>query len=136
MFGRAILVVDAAVVAVAVSGGSAFAFDCFNANRSDQGNASAAKSQALESLREILANPDFVGLCRAGVDHVLEGLEDAGFRTDILINSHTLMAGGLEKNGKDEEKLHDGRGIDHLSEEFFETADPLVGEGFGICGED
>ena len=136
MFRRAILAVGAAVVAVAVSGGSAFAFECYNANRSDQGNASAAKSKALESLSEILANPEFVGLCPEGVDHVLAGLEDDGFRTDILINGHTLMAGGLEKNGKGEDKLHDGQGIDHLSEEFFAAADPLIGEAFGVICAD
>jgi hypothetical protein len=31
------------------------------------------------------------------------------------------MAGGLELNGKGEEKLHDGQAIDHLSDEFFEA---------------
>ena len=29
------------------------------------------------------------------------------------------MAGGLEKNGNNEDLLHDGQGIDHLSGEFF-----------------
>src|SRR5262245_50605296 len=78
----------------------AFAFECYNANRSAQGNASAAKSNGLNSLAESLANPDIAGLCPAGVDHVIAGLNQQGFRTDILINGHALMAGGLEKNGK------------------------------------
>jgi len=59
------------------------------------------------------------------------GLEDAGFRTDVLINFRTLMARGLES--QHEEKLNDGSGIDHLSEEFFATVDPLIGQAFGIC---
>jgi hypothetical protein len=55
----------------------------------------------------------------------------AGFRTDILINSRTIMASGLEKQHADQ--LDDGSGIDHLSEEFFAAAEPLIGEAFGIC---
>jgi hypothetical protein len=115
--------------------GSALAFECYNASRSDQGNAHAAKSPALQSLSEVLADPEIVGLCPEGVEHVLAGLEDEGYRTDQVINFRTLMAGGLEKNGQPqgEELLHDGKGIDHLGEEFFATVDPLIGEGFGIC---
>ena len=122
-----------AVFAALFATASAFAFECYNANRSDQGNLAAAKAPALASLEEILADPEIVGLCPAGVDHVIEGLEEAGYDTNVLINFRTLMAQGLEKNGKGEDKLHDGRGIDHLSEEFFATVDPLIGEGFGIC---
>jgi hypothetical protein len=86
-----------AVVAAMLTTASAFAFECYNASRSDQGNASAgANSNALMSLDKILADPEIVGLCPAGVDHVIQGLEDAGFRTDQLINFHALMAGGLE----------------------------------------
>jgi hypothetical protein len=120
----------AAVGALFAVGASAYAFECYNANRSDQGNASAAKSAALVSPQEFLSEE--VGLCPAGVDHVLAILELEGFGTDFLINSHTLMAGGLEKSGH-EDKLHDGQGIDHLSQEFFELADGLIGEGFAIC---
>ena len=42
------------------------------------------------------------------------------------------MARGLERTHP--EKLSDGSGIDHLSDEFFATADPLIGEAFGLCG--
>jgi len=113
---------------------SALAFECYNTQRSEQGNAAAARSTALMSLEEILSDPEIVGLCPAGVAHVLEGLEEEGFRTDVLISFRTIMAQGLEKNGKGEAKLHDGKGIDHLGEEFFTVADSLIGEGFGICG--
>jgi hypothetical protein len=88
------------------------------------------------SIEEILGDPEIVGLCPAGVEHVLDGLEAADYDTSILINFHSLMAGGLEKNGKHGDKLHDGKGIDHLDEEFFGTVDPLIGEGFGICFPD
>ena len=114
-----------------LTGGSAWAFECYNANRSDNGNAHAAGSNGLISAEEFLG--DFVGLCPDGVEHVISGLEDEGFDTDFLINGHTIMAGGLQKNGKGEEKLHDEQGIDHLSEDFLETADALIGEAIGIC---
>jgi hypothetical protein len=84
------------------------------------------------SFKEILSDPEIVGLCPEGVEFVLAGLEDAGFRTDVLINFRTLMARGLERTHP--EKLQDGSGIDHLSEEFFATADPLIGEAFELCG--
>jgi hypothetical protein len=110
----------------------ASAFECYNAIRSAQGNMSAARANALFSFEEILSDPQIVGLCPDGVQFVLAGLEDAGFRTDVLINFRTLMARGLERTHPD--KLQDGSGIDHLSEEFFATVDPLIGEAFGLCG--
>jgi hypothetical protein len=125
---RAAGVATAVLVAFAAPAG---AFECYNAVRSAQGNLSAAQSRALFSFEEILADPEIVGLCPEGVEFVLAGLEEAGFRTDVLINFRTLMARGLERTHP--EKLHDGSGIDHLSEEFFATADPLIEEAFGMC---
>jgi len=125
---RAVGVATAALVGLAAPAG---AFECYNALRSAQGNMSAAKSSALVSFEEILGDPEIVGLCPEGIEHVLDGLEAAGFRTDVLINFRTLMASGLERTHP--EKLQDGSGIDHLSEEFFATVDPLIGQGFEIC---
>lgn len=121
-----------AFVAIALTAGTSGAFFCYNASRSEQGNAGAANGQALASVEEFLAGE--LGLCPAGVQHVVSGLEAEGFRTDVVINVNTIMAGGLEKNEKGAEKLDDEQGIDHLSEEFFATADPLIGEAFGLCG--
>ncbi len=127
---RAVGVATALLVAFATP---AAAFECYNAVRSAQGNLSAARSSALMSIEEILGDPEIVGLCPAGVEFVVAGLEDAGFRTDVLISFRTLMARGLEQQHPD--KLHDGSGIDHLSEDFFATVDPLIGEAFEtICG--
>jgi hypothetical protein len=128
------LVVGAAGIAAAVVvalATPASAFECYNAIRSAQGNMSAARANALFSFEEILADPEVVGLCPEGVEFVLAGLETAGFRTDVLINFRTLMARGLERTHPD--KLHDGSGIDHLSEEFFATVNPLIGEAFELC---
>ena len=125
---RAAGIATAVLIAFAAPAG---AFECYNALRSAQGNMSAARSNALFSLEEILSDPEIVGLCPEGVQFVLAGLEEAGFRTDVLINFRTLMASGLERTHP--EKLQDGSGIDHLSEEFFATADPLIGQAFGMC---
>jgi len=131
---RKLLVSSAlAFVAVILSVGSALAFECYNTQRSAQGNAQAAKAPALASFEEVLSDPEIVGLCPAGVEHVISILELEGFRTDVLINFHTLMAGGLERNGDAKDLLHNGKGIDHLTEEFFEFADGLIGEGFALC---
>jgi hypothetical protein len=128
------LVIRAAGIALAVLiafAAPAGAFECYNAMRSAQGNMSAARSNALFSFEEILADPEIVGLCPEGVQFVLAGVEEAGFRTDVLINFRTLMASGLERTHP--QKLQDGSGIDHLSEEFFATVDPLIGQAFGMC---
>jgi hypothetical protein len=124
-----------AFTAVVLTAGSAWAFECYNASRSANGNAHAAKSKALQSIPEILADPEVVGLCPAGVQHVVNGLQAQGFRTDVLINFHALMAGGVEKKGDPKGLLHNGRGIDHLGDDFFAAADPLIGQGFGICAD-
>ena len=132
MVTRLIVVMLAAFIALfAVA--STYAFECYNTSRSAQGNQSAANSPALASLAEVLADPEIVGLCPDGVEHVLAGLDEAGYETDRVIHFRTLMAQGLEKNGKGEDLLHDGKGIDHLDQEFFDTVDTLIGEGFGIC---
>jgi hypothetical protein len=125
---RAAGIATAVLVAFAAPAG---AFECYNAVRSAQGNQSAARSNALFSFEEILSDPEIVGLCPDGVQFVLAGLDAEGFRTDVLINFRTLMARGLEKTHP--EKLQDGSGVDHLSDEFFATVDPLIEQAFGMC---
>jgi hypothetical protein len=131
MFKRVGFVVGAAVATIALSASSAFAFECYNASRSAQGNQAAAGSNGFFNFETALI--EFDGLCPAGAQVVIDGLEDAGFRTDLLINAHTLMAGGLEKNGKGENQLHDGKGIDHLTGEFFATVESLIPAGQEAC---
>jgi hypothetical protein len=98
-------IATAALVGLAAPAG---AFECYNALRSAQGNRSAAGANALFSIEEILADPEVVGLCPEGVDFVIAGLEEAGFRTDVLINFRTLMASGLERTHPESSKT--GRG--------------------------
>ena len=122
-FGATALALTAAL---ALTGSSAFAFECYNASRSERGNEAAAKAQALISAEEALAL--FCGLDAEEAAVVIAELEDEGFKTDFLINGHGLMAGGLVRNGKGEEKLQDGQAIDHLSDEFFGALFTLVPE--------
>ena len=124
--------VGATVIAtVVLTASSAFAFECYNANRSAQGNAAAAGANGFFTIEDALIN--FEGLCPAGAQVVIDGLAAAGFETDLLINAHALMAGGLEKSDKGEELLADGQGIDHLSDEFFETVGSLIPAGHAAC---
>jgi hypothetical protein len=122
--GRFVLSVSLATAVFALAGSSVLAFECYNASRPEQGNLSAANSPALVSLDEPLVM--FCGVDPAGTAAIKAALAAQGFRTDVLINFRTLMAQGLEKNGKGEEKLHDGQAIDHLSEEFFAALFTLV----------
>lgn len=40
---------------------------------------------------------------------------------------------GWRLEGTHPELLNNGSGIGHLSQAFFDTVDPLIGEGFGFC---
>ncbi len=133
---KVVIVIIGGLALVMALAGPAAAYECYNASRSDTGNARvAANSQGLWTAERILG--EGFGLCPAGVTHVIDGLHAANFDTSFTINPRTLMAGGLErgntKNPNAATLLHDGKGIDHLSEEFFAVADPLVEEAFGIC---
>jgi|GEM_PF-6587063 len=119
----------AAVGALSLTAGSAFAFECYNASRSDQGNAAAAKAPALISAEEALGM--FCGLDSEAAAEVIAAMEADGFDMDFLINGQTLMAGGLERNPKHAAKLDDSQGIDHLSDEFFIALFTLVPECAG-----
>ena len=131
MFKRVGFVLGAAAATVAMTASTAFAHECYNARRSAQGNESAAGGNGFFTIETALIQ--FEGLCPEGAAMVIDGLQDAGYRTDVLINAHALMAGGLERNGKGGDKLHDGLGIDHLGEEFFGTLESLMPAGVAAC---
>ena len=107
---------------------SASAFECYNAIRSAQGDLSAAKSKSSGRSAKSWPIRRSSDSAPPVSNFVIAGLQDAGFRTDILINFHTIMASGLETTHP--EKLQDGTGIDHLPEEFFATIDPLIEDAF------
>lgn len=118
-------------LALALSGGSALAWECYSANRAPQSKV-AAQAPVLLSLEEALGL--FCGLDEDRIAEVMAGLEDAGLATNVLINGMALMAGGITFNAYDQagHLLHNGKGIDHLSEDFFNALFELAPE----CGEE
>jgi hypothetical protein len=111
---------------------SAFAFDCFVVNRSDQGSTAVGHSQKWISFEvaEIMAdspeNGGF-GFCPAQVEAGLAALEAAGLPTVLSTRNDKIL---LEGTGADRNGLTaDGKGIDHFEES------PLIGEIIGVAGE-
>ena len=83
------LVVGAAGLATAVVvalATPATMFECYNVIRSAQGNMSAARVECAVLDRGDPRRPGDRRAVPEGVQFVLTGLEDAGFRTDVLIN--------------------------------------------------
>ncbi|WP_156409719.1 hypothetical protein [Nocardioides sp. Soil796] len=104
-----------ALLILGVTGASAH--ECYNASRSDTGNANAVNGQAMVSYGELLAE-----LCPAGAAIVEGAVAANGFDTDgILVNSNALMGGGRQAT--------DGQAIDYLPTWFSES----VGAAFGTC---
>jgi len=131
---RLALGATAAVAALSMVAGPAMAHECYNASRSANGNTHAANG-SLYSLQEILSDPEIMApgapLCQPQIDFVLAGLAAEDFRTDVLINFHATQAGGLANaKGEDAPQLSNGKGVDHLSEEFFGALFPLVEEAY------
>ena len=125
------------VTVLSLGTGTAFAHQCYVASRSERGNAGAAHSQGWISFRSLAT--DFLGgelgLCQAGVNHVLSGLETEGFDVDVLIHSKVTLAWGMAEHSPNaEELLTDGKGVAYIDWEWIEaTATPLIGAAFGIC---
>lgn len=130
-------VVTAGLAAMLVLGSTgALAHECYNASRSDKGDQQAGtKSQAWYQV-------NFAEEFTWGVDEGLWTQEQADCAYD-----HWLDNGGMESftvkvkgtNGQDgtiaannpnSERMHDGRGIDHLDEGLF----GLYLESFETCG--
>lgn len=111
MLGRRLAtVVGAMLTILALTATAAFAHICYNASRSDTGNANAARSQALGSGTEFLGLLQSVG-CTAEADALEAALTADGLDpANILVNERAVMARGVV--GKSQSL--DGRGIDHL----------------------
>ena len=122
---RAMTVLGTTVVAMSLASSAAFAHECFNASRSDTGNANAENGQALSSIDE-LVNEE---LCPEGALIVSEWLESNQEEFDpdgILVQVNALMGGGAHHNGN---KTTDGHDIDYLPEELTDA----IGAAFRTC---
>ena len=117
MTRRLITLVGTTTALVMLGATGASAHECYNASRSDTGNAHAVNGQGLSSYGELL---DL--LCPAGEAIVEAAVAANAFDTDgILVNTHALMGAGRQAT--------DGRAIDYLPDWFSAS----IGAAFGTC---
>lgn len=119
-----------ALATFALTGSSAFAFFCYNASRAPQGNAGAGASSAQFSLADAIVL--FCGVDPGDLPAVLADIEQAGFPSDVVINIRTVMAQGLYRT-QNVHLLHNGKGVDHLSEAFFVVVEAAAEAVGGDC---
>ncbi len=117
MIRRVTTLLGTATAMVILTATGASAHECYNASRSDAGNAHAVAGQTLASYDELLAI-----LCPAG-DAIVSGAVAAhNFDTDgILIKTNALMGAGKQET--------DGQAIDYLPDWFSAS----IGQAFGAC---
>lgn len=122
MLRRILVASGAAAVTILLTTGPAMAHECYNASRSDTGNAHAANGQGLSSFDELLG-----ALCDEGDALVLAAVADTGFDTEgVLVNVNAVMGGGALENGN---KSTDGSDIDYLPGQVTGA----IGAAFGTC---
>jgi len=107
---RMLTVMGATVMALLLTASAAFAHICYNASRSDTGNANATHSAVFGSGTEFLEILHFVG-CSAEAN-ALEAalLADDLEPANVLVHEGVVMASGTVGTFQST----DGRGIDHL----------------------
>ncbi|MEV6110337.1 hypothetical protein AB0M28_37395 [Streptomyces sp. NPDC051940] len=125
MLRRAVAAGAMAAALTLGAGGTAWAHECFNASRSDQGNAGAANSQRwfTATVEGFVYSPDFP----PDVDKecfLAYWRANGGPESFTIFTGHTLTEGSSNPN------LADGRGIDHIEDAY----GGLLGAGFGACG--
>lgn len=114
---RLTTVVGTTVALLALGTTSAAAHECYNASRSDTGNAHAVNGQGLSSIDEL-----YDILCDEGDALVQDAIDAAGFDPDgVLVNVNALMGAGKQAT--------DGRAIDYLPPEVSQA----IGMSFGVC---
>lgn len=107
-------IVSSSVLAAALIAGTAapaFAYDCYNASRSGQGNTASAKSANWWSVPEFLAGP--VGLSAdqvAAVMPVIKADPRVPANFTVFFNEHHIME--LAEHMRDDLATN-GKGIDH-----------------------
>jgi len=117
MMRRLTTLVATTVALLIVTATGAAAHECYNASRSDTGNANAVNGQGLVSYDELLEE-----LCPAG-DAIVEAAVAANdFDTEgILVSPNALMGNHAQET--------DGRAIDYLPGWLSES----IGAAFGTC---
>jgi hypothetical protein len=117
----------------------AFAHECYNASRSEKGNASIAEhSNSFIDFDSVLlgfaTDPEGLGLCAPGAAYLLDAFHASDFDTSIVISIRALQAGGLLQEGKNAQAASNssnGKGIDHL--ENNEQVNEIIGANIGAA---
>ena len=121
---RTLAVVAMSTASVLGVANTAYAHECFIANRSAQGNASATHSQNWipSSVVEFANSMDFPS--DVDPDCFIEfWLADGGPESFTVRSDKTIGAGSANPN------LGNGKGLDHIEDAF----GPLLGAALGAC---
>ncbi|GAA1770224.1 hypothetical protein [Agromyces humatus] len=134
MFKRTLINIGAgaalAAAAVLGTGAAAYAHECYNANRSEKGNAGASNSQTWLTVHvdELTA-----GLSEADAECVLDAYAATGAPSSftIKIKGANGSGGTIGANNPNRDvKAADGKGID----EIFAAHGADIAGSFGVCG--
>ncbi|MBM7503256.1 hypothetical protein ACFPER_07220 [Agromyces aurantiacus] len=119
-----------AAAGVLASGAAAYAHECYNADRSEQGNAGASHSQAWWTLDVAAALTE--ELSPDDAECVLEAYEATGAPTSftIMVKGAVGQDGTIASKNPHEEKASDGSGIDEI---FANYGAEIVGS-YEACG--
>ena len=127
MFSRTLTNIGAGVALAAIgvlgTGAAAYAHECYNANRSDKGNAGASNSQTwLTVYFEELTG----GLSAEDAECVIDAYAATGapMSFTIKIKGANGNGGVIAANNPHDEKAGDGKGIDEI---FAAHGDDIVG---------
>lgn len=114
------------------SGATAFAHECYIANRSAQGNAGAAHSANWHTLQmsELFASAHFfvpgieAPLTQAQIDEAVQLTKAAGIPTSVTLFGRFTIPRNLDEADELTSKSVDGKGVDHF---FAKYGDQLIG---------
>jgi hypothetical protein len=141
------MALGAALAITVMTAGTAFAHECYNTSRSDQGNTSiAAHSPNYVTFNQdaflFLTGPNGPGLCADGANYLI-GLIDQestslGISGDTMVFMNATQAGGVghRKDVPAIQVLSNGKGVDHLEEN--QTLNDFLfanlGDAAALCG--
>ena len=133
MFSRTLTNIGAGVALAAIgvlgTGAAAYAHECYNANRSDKGNAGASHSQAW--LTVYIEELTF-GLSEEDASCVLDAYAETGapMSFTIMVKGANGNGGTIASNNPNDWKAADGKGIDEI---FAAHGADIMGS-FETCG--
>ena len=120
----------AATLAILTFGaGAASAHECFNASRSDQGNASvAAHSNAWEQVSLDTILTQFIGVPQPVADCVEAQAPAAGIPSSFVFGGkQSASTGVIAENNPNTQLFSNGKGVDHAEDAYGAALGALIG---------